>query len=153
MNAMYSREQNVHVMYVGGCFYLICGGLAGEMVTGQRETLYQWEGKNSKQHFPCWNVSAFSGRKQCLFFWTEVKFVTHFCIVGHKKKHPINKRSPDHNAVSLKSKCSAQVFPWSLMHNRLLREGSWCADVAWRSEDYCRCFWQRWHPNGTRQSL
>lgn len=48
MNAMYSREQNVHVTYVGGCFYLICGGLAGEMATGQSETLYQLEEKSSR---------------------------------------------------------------------------------------------------------
>lgn len=48
MNAMYSRKQNVHVMYVGGCFYLICGGLAGEMATGQSETLYQLEEKSSR---------------------------------------------------------------------------------------------------------
>lgn len=37
-----------NVMYVGGCFYLICGGLAGEMATGQRETLHQLEGKSSR---------------------------------------------------------------------------------------------------------
>lgn len=45
---MYSREQNMHVTYVGECFYLICGGLAGEMATGQNRTLYQLEEKGSR---------------------------------------------------------------------------------------------------------